>query len=219
MLEITERLNLSNLKDEIILQSSRISQANSDSLLGVSSYSNSTLILNNVKRALLKILNELEKIIANKNEPSINHSLEVEEIKKFLLLFERAVFDAPINSEDPTKMFESIQKVRLQLQIGGASLITNQEAADNFKDIRKELLLIENEVIKKYPEVVMFIDVIKKKAADGTISSGIHERRQMVQSFLGNEKYAGSVNLMMSVRRLVIPKVERIKEIYRSLLS
>lgn len=213
MLDAAEIANTPKLKDEIILQSSRLNQANRNRRFGIETSDRNDLVRNNINFALLETLKEFERIeevTTNKQTPFSEK--EREEIREFLLLFERAVFDAPVSSEEPTAMFKSIQDVRLSLQIKGAGLIKNQEAADIFREIRKILLHIEDEVIRKYPEVVAILDEVKNMPLS-------YERRKYVEEKLGRKTNWEAVMLMIGTRNDVMPRVEKVREIYRRLTN
>lgn len=213
MLEVAERANIPTLFNEIILQSSRLKQVSRNRLLGLETSSQIDLVRNNINFALLQILTEfdhIKEVSSSKGTPFPEK--EREEIRTFLLLFERAVFDAPLSSEEPTAMFKSIQDVRFSLQVKGAGLIRNQEAADLFREIRKILLHIEGIVIREYPEVVDLLEKVKHMPMG-------YERRQLVRETLDHKIQMNAIVLMMGVRNDVAPKVERIREIYRSLSS
>jgi len=109
-------------------------------------------------------------------------------------------------------MFKAIQEVRLNLQIKGADLIINQKAANIFREIRKKLLHIEDEVIQKYPEVLAILDEENKFPMG-------YKRRIYVEEKLGREINWGAVNLMMGIRNEIMPKIEEVKVIYRTLTN
>jgi chromosome segregation ATPase len=107
---------------------------------------------------------EIEKLRAETQKLSVEaeeirrRRLEAErtEIRDLLILFDRAVFDAPLFSEEPTEMFRALQQTRLSLQTSGASLVRHQEIAKHFQRIRQILLETEAEVKRRYPELVQF---------------------------------------------------------------
>jgi hypothetical protein len=126
-----------------------------------------------------------------------------------LILFDRAVFDAPLFSEEPTEMFRALQQTRLSLQTSGASLVRHQEIAKHFQRIRQILLETEAEVKRRYPELVQL-------AAGLDENIPVYKRRDQVKQLLG-ENYWKAVELMMGIRPEITQHVEAIRERLRVL--
>jgi cell division protein FtsL len=126
------------------------------------------------------------------------------EIRDVLILFDRAVFDAPMYSEEPVEMFKAIRQTRLSLQMSGASLIHDQKVAEHFRRIREILLNVESEVQRRYP-------VIAQMAVDFDDNREAYERRREVSKILGKE-YWKAVNFMMGIRSEVQQHLESIRQ-------
>ncbi len=134
---------------------------------------------------------------------------EREEIRDLLKLFDRAVFDAPMYSEDPTEMFRAIQQTRISLQLSGASLVRDSIIADNFKQIRKLLLDVEGEVTRNYPIIVELATNIDD------FHDRIENRRKAHELLRG--RYYEPVRLMMDVRHKLDKHIEVIQKRFREL--
>jgi uncharacterized NAD(P)/FAD-binding protein YdhS len=160
---------------------------------------------------------EIEKLRAETQKLSVEaeeirrRRLEAErtEIRDLLILFDRAVFDAPLFSEEPTEMFRALQQTRLSLQTSGASLVRHQEIAKHFQRIRQILLETEAEVKRRYPELVQL-------AAGLDENIPVYKRRDQVKQLLG-ENYWKAVELMMGIRPEITQHVEAIRERLRVL--
>jgi seryl-tRNA synthetase len=158
---------------------------------------------------------EVEKLKAETQKLSIEaddirrRQLEAErtEIRDLLVLFDRAVFDAPMQSEEPVEMFRALQQTRVSLQKSGASLVRHQEIAMHFQRIRQILLETETEVKRRYPRVVQLAI---------ELDENIPVRRYQVNQLLG-EDYWGAVGLMMGIRPEITQHVEAIRKRLRVL--
>ncbi len=78
------------------------------------------------------------------------------EIQELLALFERAAF-RPYdgnNGGDSTAALNGIYETRIALQKRGTAFISDENAAMFFQQLQKQLLDVENEVRKKYPQVM-----------------------------------------------------------------
>lgn len=131
------------------------------------------------------------------------------EIRDVLMLFDRAVFDAPMYSEEPIEMFRAIRQTRISLQMSGASLIRDGEAADCFRRIREILLQAENEVQNRYP-------VVAQMAVEFDNNLPIYERREQVRKILDRDFYK-AIEMMMDIRREIQPYLERVRQRLRAL--
>lgn len=146
------------------------------------------------KAEVVKLKVETDKIIeetrAIRNQ---RISAEREELKNMLILFERAVFHAPLNSEDPVNMFKAIRQTRVSLQMSGGSSILNKEAAFHFSKTRDILMESESKVMERFPELVRFVDEV----GDLMVSS---KQKDLLYSRMGGGKWE-SVNLMADIRQ------------------
>lgn len=126
------------------------------------------------------------------------------EIRDLLILFDRAVFDAPMQSEEPVEMFRAIRQTRISLQMSGASFIRDQEVAECFRRIRTILLKTESEVRSRYP-------VIAQMAVEFDDNRPVYERREQVRMALGRD-YFEPVRIMMGIRQEVQQNLERVRQ-------
>jgi hypothetical protein len=151
-----------------------------------------------------KLQAEAKKIAAEANAIE-RQRIETErsEVKELLTLFDGAVFDAPMHSEDPSEMFHAIQRVRILLQKNGASLVRDRLIADNFREIRKILLRAENEVAHEFP--------IIEKLAYELSGKDRYERWHRAKEVLGEENYFKPVRIMMDIRHDIYHHLDIIK--------
>ena len=165
------------------------------------------------KVEIAKLKAETEKIMAETSEIK-RHRLEAErnEIRDILGIFERAVFDAPMQSEEPVEMFKAIQQTRISLQLSGATLIRDQEVAEIFCHIREILLRIEGEVQVKFPIVAQMATQFDNRNFSGW------EQREKVREILGGD-YFEPVRMMMDIRREIQQHLERVHNRLRELDS
>lgn len=197
----------SELKNDIILQSGRLNRTEADFKRGIIPITHLQLIRNNVAFAVIGYLDEFKENTSSNLQPK-EKAIEKSEIKELLKLFERAVFEASIHSEEATAMFDAIQNVRIGLQMKNAGLIENERAAKLFREIWKDLLAIEGQVIEKYPNIFAALAELKSQPMDW-------ERRKRAEEIIGKDDYWQAIGLMMSIRDKINPKVEEIREIYR----
>jgi len=167
---------------------------------------------------------EVEKLKAETQKLSIEaddirrRRLEAErlEIRDLLILFDRAVFDAPMNSEEPVEMYKALQQTRISMQTSGASLVRDREIAEHFQKVREILLTTEAEVKKHFPLVAQLANEINIASSQGQPSIPIYEQRERVQKLLG-QQYWEPVRLMMNVRNEVRQHIEAIHKRLRLL--
>lgn len=131
---------------------------------------------------------------------------ERDEIRNLLMFFDRAVFDAPMYSEDPVEMFTAIRQTRISLQTNGASLVRDKEVAEHFQRIREILLNAEAEVLRQYPAIP---HIAVELGSEKRLTH--YERRQKVEQLLGGNYYE-PVRMMMRVRQEIQPHLERLRE-------
>lgn len=192
----------SGSRKDILLQSNRLNRTEDDFKRGIIPITHLQLIRNNVAFAIIGYLDEFKG--SNQSHPN-----DKEEIKELLKLFERAVFEASIYSEEVTAMFDAIQNVRIALQMKNAALVENPTVGKLFREIWKELLDIEGEVIEKYPKVFEALAELKNQPMDWN-------RRRRSEEIIGKDECWKAINLMMNVRGKINPKIEKIREIYRN---
>lgn len=74
-------------------------------------------------------------------------------LSSVLSLFEREVFFAPLDREDPVEMLRAIRQVRISLQRSDAVLLLDQRLIRVFRDIREVLAQYEHDLKTKYPVI------------------------------------------------------------------
>ena len=160
------------------------------------------------KAEIEKLKAETEKISAEANEIK-RRRLEVErqEIRDLLVLFDRAVFEAPMYGEKPVEMYKAIQQTRINLQTSGASLVRDVEIANHFQKVREILLAAEVEVQKKFT-------IVATIANEQNGSSSDQDKR--VHEALG-QNYYEPVKLIFQTRDEVKKHIEIINQRLRLL--
>lgn len=163
---------------------------------------------------------EIERLRAETNKLAIEAdefrrrrlAAERGEIRDLLILFDRSVFDAPMQSEEPVEMFKAIRQTRIALQMSGASLVRDREVAEHFQKVRETLLIVETEVAKRYPVIVEMANQL----SDFTKDRPMYERRKQTQEILGKDYYE-PVRLIMNVRREISHHIDEIRNRLRVL--
>lgn len=167
---------------------------------------------------------EAEKLKAETQKLSVEaddirrRRLEAEraEIRDLLILFDRAVFDAPMQSEEPVEMFRALQQTRVSLQKSGASLVRDREIAEHFQKAREILLTTEAEVKKRYPMVAQLATEFDEVVQNDQQNIPPYERRRRVEKSLG-QGYWESVRFMMDIRWKIMQHIDAIRERLRAL--
>lgn len=131
------------------------------------------------------------------------------EIKSSLMLFDRAVFDAPMHSEDPVEMFRALKQTRISLQTSGASLVRDRNVAEHFQSLREILLRVETEVARRFP-------IVAQLAAEPDDGRPTYERRRQIHDALKGVYYE-PVRMMMDIRREIDHHIQGIHARLREL--
>ncbi|OGO28547.1 MAG: hypothetical protein A2W33_06145 [Chloroflexi bacterium RBG_16_52_11] len=160
---------------------------------------------------IAKLRAETEKLLTETNEIRQQRIVaERNEIRDFLGFFERAVFDAPMLSEEPVEMFKAIQQTRISLQMSRATLISDHEIAEHFRNIREILLRTEGEVQSRFPIVAQTATQYDDR------SLFFQDRREEVHKKLG-PKYFEPVRIMMNIRPAIKQHLQAVHERLREL--
>lgn len=120
---------------------------------GVISYEEYQMNHSRIVYSTLQLLDEIEESFTVNFENIDKVNTEKEQIKKLLILFERAVFNAPSFGEHSTLMLEAFRTTRIALQMNGATLLENLNFAMLFKEIIDQLQRIEFDVRIRFPDV------------------------------------------------------------------
>jgi len=126
------------------------------------------------------------------------------EIVDLLKAFDREVFDAPMQAEEPVAMFQAIRQTRIWLQTSGALYFHDPEIQSHFRAIRNLLAQTERGVVAKFP-------VIAELSATSDSGTPVYERRSVVESRLGRAYYE-AVAMMMKPRNEVRQHVGAIEQ-------
>jgi hypothetical protein len=145
-----------------------------------------------------KLIAEVDQIRYSRFEAQRN------EIRDLVKLFDRAVFEAPLHSENPVDMFRAIRQTRIALQMAGASLVSDGTIAFHFDELRRLLFETEIEVQSRFPVVSEIAEEPEKGKGAG------YESRERARAALG-DKYFEPVGIMMRIRSQVEAHVSAIR--------
>ncbi|MBC8236239.1 hypothetical protein H8E77_42370 [bacterium] len=156
-----------------------------------------------------KLKAETENLLSEIKQTKLERlQVRVDEIRDILTFLERAVFDAPLEAEEPIAMFQAIQHTRISLQTSGATLLGDRDVAERFRNIRRTLLDTESEVLKRYPAISELITRYHLDSQEDW--SRPRYNRPEIREVLG-DGYWESVRLMMGIRRIINENLGEIK--------
>ena len=154
---------------------------------------------------IVKFKAEADKISAETREiQQRGFDTRRSEIRELLSLFSRAVFDAPMSSEEPAAMFRAIRETRIALGEKGASTVGDIEIENRFQVLWRILLEAESEVKTQFPKVVdLAFELVRSPESSNW--------RNHVSEELG-EDYYYSVEFMMSIRMKIEEQLNLIRD-------
>lgn len=156
--------------------------------------------------SVIKTLKERDRL--RKIKSADQYQSEQQRIKEFIKLFRRRAFSAPFHQEHPVEMFESINGMRISIQVRGLILdISDFEVQQKAEKIYETLDRIVTEVQEKFP-------VIPKIANEIDIPAGEEIRERGI---LSTEKYNEAVNFMIKFRSEILKDLEEIENYYKEL--
>jgi hypothetical protein len=133
------------------------------------------------------------------------------EIVELLKAFDREVFEAPMDSEDPVAMFKALRQTRIWLQSSGALYFRDLEIASHFRQIRMLLAETEREAVARFPQ----IPALSLCLQDGC---PIPQPRWAHREQLGRS-YGDAIELMMRSRRSIMEHVRAVERKLPHVLS
>jgi hypothetical protein len=168
----------------------------------------------------LEALNEAMPVLKEELEgggipPGKRQRLEAlrQEIRDLLVLFERAAF-RPYDGDnrgDPTAVYNAVYETRIQLQQRGAIFMPDDEIADQFGRIQRELLKLENEVKRTFPRIASLAAELR----DSPI--GTQYRLTQVRAELGDEQLEQTVYFLRSAASEIYDLTDSVRQSLKEL--
>lgn len=138
--------------------------------------------------------------------------VDSEKLAHALMLFDRAVFDAPFFTEEPSAMFDAIRKTRVNIQQSGIMYIHELDIAQRFVQIRNILFTCETFIQRQYPLVEQLAMQLMNRPSD-------YGRRSFVQKKMGPQHFSKAVIEMISIREAINKELEVIRRRYSEMTN